>query len=125
MSKVVSRVVGAAAPYVVSAVGLIPNVAAQGQEHALSPPNQDAVWHTTAAGLPSFGLTFERLDLLPKVLFRFDVPAVTDDGYDEFIADEHFTEGVTYVQAAIVVDEDPPVHFFDRYDLETIARYEE
>ncbi len=62
--------------------------------------------------------------VIPSILRAGNSVWAEEGGYEDFISSEAFTEEVTYVRAAKVVEESPPEHFFDDHDLAAIASFE-
>lgn len=122
MSRLTAAAAYAVAPYVMT-LGLVPTVAPLYRQGSAHKPEQAVV--RSSVPFQEFDVPLEQLDLLPTILLPASVTDSNDLGYDEFVTDEHFTQEVTYMKAALVVDEAPPVHFLDQRDLETMARFED
>jgi hypothetical protein len=127
--KISSQSLGAVAPYVVSAVLLLPPVTATAraadEAHAearifVDISEQIKPQSRTTSSIYTWEL--DRPELAPSLLVKMSDDATFEE-YEPFIASDGWRD-VRDARGPFVVEEDQkPVAFFDEYDLSAIALY--
>jgi hypothetical protein len=124
-----SQSLGAVAPYLISAVLLLPPVTATARatggatvEACTYVDVSQRIMPQSGAYASTYTWELDRPELTPSSLVRI-AAEVLFKGYEPFTAAEGWRE-VRDAQGPFVVEEDPkPAAFFDEYDLSTIALY--